>query len=211
MLLVFVGLSVPAYAKASPLLFSREDPQHMLSKQYKAYVLARTFVPSTLQKYQRQLRDTDTPLPKSLRLFIDTNIDWNIYAKTMFGSHWNDLSVKQQKDFKILVRKVLLRKYGKHFSPDANFSVRFNRSTKYRSSVEKEFAKVTTLFISHARNTKFDIDFIFFKGTKRWAICDLHVDGVSHVQTYKSHVRRIYKKKGYPGVMKAFQRALNKS
>ena len=208
MLLGFIG---PAYAKAPPLLFSEEDPQSMLSKQYKAYVVARTFFPDTLKNYQKQLVDSDVPLSKSVRLFVDTNIDWNTYARSIFGSRWQELSAEQQLNFRVLIREVLLRKYGKHFSPNAKFSIRFNKSTKYKLLKGNEFAKVPTTLISYKNNAAFDIDFVFFRGAKRWAVCDIHVDGVSHSQTYKTQVKRIFRKKGYPGVMKAFRRILKKS
>jgi len=207
---VFI-ISSPAHASPLALLFSNEDPQHMLNKQYKAYAVARTFTPGTIRKYRSRLVDTSRPLPKSLRLFVDTNIDWDTYARSTFGSSWGSLTVKQKKGFRVLLRKVHLKKYGKHFSPNAKFSARFPESTKYKFLSGEEFAKVSLVLLSHRRNIKFDVDFVFRRGAKRWALCDVYVDGVSHSGWYRSQVKKIYEKQGYTGVMKAFRRALSKS
>ena len=214
-LLVALGavliISIPAHASPLTLFFSNEDPQHMLNKQYKAYAVARTFTPGTIRRYRSRLVDTSRPLPKSIRLFIDTNIDWVIYARSIFGSNWDKLTAGQRRNFKSLLRKVHIKKYGKYFSPDTKFSARFNKPTGYKFFKGHELAKVPIIFVSHRRNVKFDIDFVFYKGAKRWALCDVYIDGVSHSKTYRSQVKRIYEKRGYDGVMKAFRRALDKS
>lgn len=203
-------VSSPAQGAVSAFFFSDEDPQYMLNKQYKAYVLARTFQPGTIRKYQKRLVDVSRPLPKSVRSFVDTNIDWTAYAKFTFGSNWGSLAGDQKKDFKALVRKLHLKKYGKHFSPSTKFSAKFNKPTAYRLLKGRELAKVRTLFISTARNIKFDVDFIFCKGPERWALCDIYVDDVSSSRTYRRQIKRIYKKQGYAGVMKALRRALSR-
>ena len=199
-----------AYASSGGLLFSSEDPQHTLNAQFKAYTMARTFVPGTLRNYRKQLIDTNTPLSKPIRTFVNTNIDWTAYAKSIFGTNWIDLTTKQRENFKALLQKVHIRKYGKHLSPDVKFSARFNKSTTYKFFRGEEYAKVSTIFVSHKRNIKFDIDFILRRGAKRWALCDVHVDGVSHSRVYRGHVKKIYENLGYAGVMEAFQRALKR-
>ena len=199
-------------AMVSSFLFSNEDPQRMLDKQYDAYITAQAFNPSGVEKYKNRIINTDRPLPKSARLFIDTNIDWDLYAKSTLGSKvWEAFSNKQRQNFKILLRKVHLKKYGKYFSSDIKFSAKFNGPTKYKLLRGHEFAKVETTLSSTTRDIEFDVDFIFHRGQDRWALCDIYIDGVSKSKTYRSQIKKIYKKDGYDGVMSAFKRALNKA
>ena len=196
----------------SSFLFSTEDPQEMLNKQYNAYTTTQKINPSGVRKYRNRITNTDLPLPKSARMFIDTNIDWELYAESAFGEKtWHALSERQKNNFKSLFRKVHLKKYGKYLSPDTRFSVEFVGPTKYKTFKGHNFAKVSTTLLSVSHNVEFDVDFIFHKNKNRWALCDVYVDGVSKSKNYRSQINRIYKKDGYTGVIEAFHRALDKS
>lgn len=199
-------------AMVSSFLFSTEDPQKMLNKQYSAYITTQAINPSGVRKYRDRITNTKRPLPKSARLFIDTNIDWELYAQSSFGEKkWEELSTKQKKAFKILLRKVHLKKYAKYLSPNVKFSAIFNGPTKYKQLKGHEFAKVSTTLTSSTRGISFDVDFIFHKNDQRWSLCDVYVDGVSKSKNYRTQIRKIYKKDGYKGVMNAFGEALKKS
>lgn len=204
-----VFIAPPAHAGAG-LYFSHGDPQDILNRQYKTFLVVKNISPSTITDYRGHILNIDKPMPRKLRSFINSNIDWTSYSRAMFSSKWSELDKKQQDSFTMLARKLAMRKYGKHLSPSADFSARFNDSTKYQTRPGKELAKVPVVIVSK-KNVKFDVEFIFCKGPKRWAICDIYIDGVSHTRTYAKQVEKIYNRKGFDGVVKAFERAIRKS
>ena len=193
-------------------LFSNEDPQIMLNKQYKAYISAQAFTPGQVEKYHKRITNLKRPLPKSTKMFLEANVDWEAYAQSTFGlKNWKALSNKQKKKFKRLLQKVHIKKYGKYFSPDVKFSMHFRSPTEYKLLRGFHFAKVETTVSSLRNDVEFDIDFIFRRGEKRWALCDVYIDGISKSKNYRRQVKKIFKKKGFKGVMEAFRNALKKS
>lgn len=199
-------------AMVSSFFFSAEDPQRMLNKQYSAYVTTQTLNPAGVRKYRNRITNTLLPLPRSARLFIDTNIDWELYAQSSFGEKtWSGLSPREKKAFKALLRKVHLKKYGKYLSPDVKFSATFNGPTRYKQLKGHHFAKVSTTLKSSTSGVAFDVDFIFHKGESRWSLCDVYVEGVSKSKNYRSQIRKIYKERGFKGVMDSFTRTLKSS
>ena len=198
-------------AVVSAFFFTHEDPQIMLDKQYRAYITAQAFKPAALKKYRKRVLQVEKPFLNSTRMFINTNIDWDLYAESILKPNWDKLTDKQKQRFKKLLQKVHIKKYGKYFSPSTKFSAIFSKQTEYKLLRGKSFAKVSATLKSTRSDAEIDIDLIFHKGPERWALCDVYVDGVSKSRAYRSQVRKIYKKEGYKGVMKAFRRALKKA
>ena len=167
-LFILVFIAPSAYA-GSGLYFSHGDPQDILNRQYKTFIVVKNVSPSTITDYQRHLLNFDKPMPKKVRSFVNSNVDWISYSRAMFSSRWSELNKKQQHNFTKLARKLAIKKYGKYFSPDAEFSARFNDSTKYQIRLGKKLAKVPVMIISK-KDVKFDVEFVFCRGKKRWAV-----------------------------------------
>tara|TARA_Y100000310_G_scaffold269506_2_gene282720 strand:+ start:476 stop:1084 length:609 start_codon:yes stop_codon:yes gene_type:complete len=190
----------------STYFFTTADPQEVLHAQYKAYVNVQAFRPSAVEKYRNRLLDKTKKLPKSAQKFLDTNVDWEIYAESIFKPNWDKLTKKQKAKFKKLLQRDAINRYGHLFSPSMKFSVKFNGETEYKTLRENKFAKVSTTLSSISSDAEVDIDFIFHRLPERWALCDVYIDGVSKSKSYRKSVRRIYKKEGYEGVISAFQK-----
>ena len=205
-----MNASLALASLVSIFFFTHEDPQITMNKQYKAYATAQAFKPGSVEKYRNRALQIEKPMLKSTRLFLDTNVDWELYAKSIFNPNWDTLTKNQKRRFIELLQKVYIKKYGKLFSTKAKFSVSF-RPTEYKMLRGENFARVKTTISSTSSDLEFDIDFVFHEGPKRWALCDVYIDGVSKSRAYRSQVRKIYKKKGYEGVISAFKRALNKA
>jgi len=179
-----------------------------LNTQYKAYITVQAFNPGAIKKYRDRLLNKKKLLPKSAQKFMNTNIDWEMYAESIFRPNWDDLSKKQKANFKKLLQRDVLERYGHLFSPDIKFSAKFKGETQYKNLRGHKFARVSTTLKSTRSDVEIDIDFIFHRGPKRWALCDMHIDGVSKSKSYRQSVRRIYKKHGYNGVVKIFEKRL---
>ena len=195
-----------AAAMISTYFFNAEDPQRTLETQYKTYISVQAFNPSGIEKFRNRLLDATKHMPKSAREFIDTNIDWEVYAESIFRPNWDKLTKVQQVKFKKLLQRDAIERYGHLFSPSTKFSVKFNGSTQYKVLREHKFAKVSTTISSLKSDAEINVDFVFRRGPVRWALCDVHVDGVSKSKSYRRAVRKIYKKEGYDGVVKAFRK-----
>jgi len=196
-----------AAAMISTYFFNAEDPQRTLETQYKTYISVQAFNPSGIEKFRNRLLDATKHMPKSAREFIDTNIDWEVYAESIFRPNWDKLTKVQQVKFKKLLQRDAIERYGHLFSPSTKFSVKFNGDTQYKILRGRKFAKVSTTISSLKSDAEVDVDFVFHLGPERWALSDVYVDGVSKAKSYRSSVRKIYKKEGYEGVVRAFQKA----
>ena len=199
--------SLIAAAMISAYFFSTEDPQRTLETQYKSYISVQALNPAGIENFRNRLLDATKGMPKSAREFIDNNIDWEVYAESIFRPNWDKLTKAQQVRFKKVLQRDAIDRYGHFFSPSTKFSVKFNGDTQYKVLRGNKFAKVSTTISSLKSTAEVDVDFVFHLGPERWALSDVYVDGVSKSRTYRREVRKIYKKEGYEGVVRAFQKA----
>ena len=194
----------------SAYIFTAQDPQIVLSRQYKSYVLAQQLNPNSVNKMRDRILNDKKKLPRSAKTFLDKNIAWDVFAKATLHSQWDELGVKQRKQYTNALKKMMLKRYAKYFSPDKKFSVRFPSTTDYRMLRGEKFAKVETVVSSISNESEFEADFIFIFKDKHWMICDIYIDGVSKSRSYRAAMRRIYKKDGYVGIMSKLKDRINK-
>tara|TARA_Y100000310_G_C20359120_1_gene658104 strand:- start:94 stop:726 length:633 start_codon:yes stop_codon:yes gene_type:complete len=200
--------SILVVAMVSAYFFSDADPKSVLETQYKSYITVQALNPSGVEKYRDKILDSTKRMPKSARKFLDANIDWEVYAESIFRPNWDKLNNAQKRKFKKLLQRDAIERYGHLFSPSLKFSVKFNGTTEYKTLRGHKFARVSTTISLLRSDGEVDVDFIFHHGPKRWALCDIYVDGVSKSKSYRKSVRRIYKKEGYKGVVSTFRKNL---
>ena len=182
-------------------IFTAQDPQIVLSHQYKAYVIAQQLNPNGINKLKERILNDKKKLPRSAKQFLEKNIAWKFFAQSTLHTNWDNLNAKQQKEFTMSLRKMMLKRYAKYFDPNKKFSVKFPKRTDYRLLRGEKFAKVATVVSSVANESEFDADFIFVFKDNRWMLCDIYVDGVSKSRSYRTALRRLYKKHGYNGLI----------
>ena len=180
----------------------------MLNTQYKAYTTIQAFNPGGIERYRNKILDSSKRMPKSAKIFLDNNVDWEVYAESIFRPNWDKLTEAQQTKFKKLLQRDAIDRYGHLFSPSTKFTVHFNGGTQYKILHGHRFAKVSSTIKSLHGDAEVDAGFVFHLGPKRWALCDVYIDGVSKSRTYRREVRKIYHKEGYDGVIKAFGKKL---
>jgi len=191
-------------------IFTAKDPQTTLSHQYKAYVLAQQLNPRGITKVRDRILNDKKKLPRSVNQFLEKNFAWDVFAESTLHTHWEDLSPQQREAYAGILKKMMLRRYGKYFDPDKKFSVSFPQSTDYKSLRGKKFAKVRTIISSVSNDSEFEADFIFIFKDKHWMICDMYIDGVSKSRSYRSAMRKLYKKHGYAGIISKLKNRTNK-
>jgi len=183
-----------------------EDPQQMLDTQIKSYTAMQVSNPARIERHRKKLLDSTRHMPKPAQKFIDANIDWEAYAESVFRPNWDELTKAQREKFKSVLQRDAIERYGHLFSPSTKFAVKFNGDTQYKVLRGHKFAKVSTTISSLKSDAEVDVDFVFHLGPERWALSDIYLDGVSKSRTYRREVRKIYKKEGYEGVVRAFQK-----
>ena len=183
-------------------IFTAQDPQIVLSHQYKAYVIAQQLSPNGIIKIRDRILNDKKKIPRAAKQFLQKNFAWDVFAKSTLHSQWDELGVKQRKEYTKALKKMLLRRYAKYFDPNKKFSVKFVRPTDYKMLRGEKFAKVTTIVSSIANESEFEASFIFIFKDKRWMLCDMYTDGVSMSRSYRSAMHALYKKYGYSGIMK---------
>tara|TARA_Y100000310_G_scaffold267880_1_gene280193 strand:+ start:367 stop:984 length:618 start_codon:yes stop_codon:yes gene_type:complete len=193
-------------AVVSTYFFSVDDPQKALDTQYKSYITMQTANPTRIEEYRQKILDSTTAVPETARKFLDASIDWEAYAESIFRPNWDKLTKAQQARFKKVLQRDAIERYGHLFSPSTKFSVRFNGDTQYKVLRGRKFAKVSTTISSLKSDAEVDVDFVFHLGPERWALSDVYLDGVSKSRTYRREVRKIYKREGYEGVVRVFQK-----
>ena len=194
----------------SSYFFTTEDPHQMLDTHYKSYVAVQAVNPAGIEEYRQLMLDSSKQMPDSAKRFLSTNIDWEVYAESVFQPNWDKLTKVQKEEFKRVLQRDAIDRYGDLFSPSMKFSVKFNGDTQYKVLRGRRFAKVSTTISSLKSDAEVEVDFIFHLGPERWALSDIYVDGVSKSKSYRYSVRRLYKKEGYEGVIKAFEKKLDR-
>jgi len=194
----------------SAYIFTAQDPQVVLSHQYKAYVLAQQFNPSGVTKVRDRILNDKKKLPRAVNQFLEKNFAWDVFAKSTLHSQWDELGTKQRKEYTKVLKKMMLRRYAKYFDPNKKFSVKFPETTDYRNLRGEKFAKVATIISNLANESELEADFIFIFKDKHWMICDIYIDGVSKSRSYRAAMRKIYKKHGYVGIMSKLKSKISK-
>ena len=87
-------------------IFTAQDPQIVLSHQYKAYVIAQQLNPNGIIKLKKRILNDKKKLPRAAEQFLEKNIAWDVFAEDTLHSQWGDLGIKQKKEYTNL-RKVL--------------------------------------------------------------------------------------------------------
>jgi ABC-type transporter MlaC component len=185
----------------SAYIFTAQDPQIVLSQQYKTYVLAQQLNPGAITRTRDRILNDKKKLPRAAKQFLEKNIAWDVFAKSTLHSQWDELGVKQRKEYTKFLKHMMLRRYAVYFDPNKKFSVSFPEPTDYRNLRGKKFAKVTTIVSSVANESEFEAELVFIFKDKHWMLCDIYIDGVSKARSYRAAMRRIYKKHGYAGIM----------
>jgi ABC-type transporter MlaC component len=194
----------------SAYIFTAQDPQIVLSQQYKTYVLAQQLNPGVITSIKNRILNGKKPLPRSAKQFLEKNIAWDVFAKSTFHSSWDKLTTKQHKEYTSILKKMMLRRYAKYFDPNKIFSVSFPHPTDYKNLRGEKFAKVATIVSSITNESEFEAEFIFIFKDKHWMLCDIYIDGVSKSRSYRSAMRKIYKKYGYSGVISKLKNKTSK-
>jgi len=185
------------------------NPEYQLRAYYNVYQMAQKFTPKKIESIKGQIIGSKK-MKKGVARFMRNNVDWDTHAELSFKD-FGELTKKQKKQLSKLLKTLTTRRYARLFSPDKRFMVQFRQPIKYITVRGKQYARVDSMVTIWESKAEVELSFLLRKGKKGlWMLCDVYVDGVSKARTYRAELRKIFKKRGYKGVVRTLKKSIAK-
>ncbi len=119
---------------------------------------------------------------------IERGFDFAELSKRILSRNWKKLNPDQQKEFALLIGRLLGNIYMDRLMKFANEKVVFTKE----SMLSEKRAEVRSKIISQSREIPLHYKMILKNG--EWKVYDLTIEGVSLVKNYRSQFKNILKK-----------------
>ncbi len=119
---------------------------------------------------------------------IERGFDFVELSKRILSRNWKKLNPDQQKEFALLIGRLLGNIYMDRLMKFANEKVVFTKE----SMLSEKRAEVQSKIISQSREIPLHYKMILKNG--EWKVYDLTIEGVSLVKNYRSQFKNILKK-----------------
>jgi phospholipid transport system substrate-binding protein len=149
----------------------------------------------------------DPAAEKKLDGVFDQMLDYEMLAKESLGTHWDERSGDEKKEFQGILQRLVKNAYRKNLTKTIDYEVSFKGATKSKKGV---LVKTVARSKKDAREEPISIDYVLHKVDGKWRIYDIVTEGSSLVNNYKSQFRRVIKQKGFAELMKRMKKKLDK-
>lgn len=125
-------------------------------------------------------------------------------ARRSLGTHWQELTEEQRKEFTRLFVQLIKKNYSStldRYTTDAQFS--FDKE-----HIEGEYAEVQTRIITPAQQKTFSVAYRLHRQGGTWLVYDVVAENVSLVQNYRNQFSRIIAKSSVEGLFDTLKRKL---
>ncbi|MEE9502318.1 MAG: ABC transporter substrate-binding protein [Candidatus Aminicenantaceae bacterium] len=119
---------------------------------------------------------------------IERGFDFDELSKRILSRNWKKLNPDQQKEFALLIGRLLGNIYMDRLMKFADEKVVFTKE----SMLSEKRAEVQSKIISQSREIPLHYKMILKNG--EWKVYDLTIEGVSLVKNYRSQFKKILKK-----------------
>ena len=154
-----------------------------------------------------QLKKGKAADAKKMDQIFDDLLDYDTLAKDSLGSHWDDLSEADRKEFQDVLKRLVKNAYRKNLKKTLNYDVTYEGvSEAKRGVLVKSVAKSKT----NSREEPIHIDYAMHKLDGRWVVGNIVTEGASMVGNYRSQFGRVIKKSGFPELMKRMKKKAQK-
>ena len=120
-----------------------------------------------------------------LRQIVYPLFDFKEMAKRSLGSHWRELTAKQQEEFSSLFKGLLEKSYADKIDLYDGQKVMYMQET-----VDKDFAQVDTKVVGK-NGESFPVNYRLTQVDGKWRIYDVVVADISLVNNYRSQFHRV--------------------
>ncbi|KKL74794.1 hypothetical protein LCGC14_2061340 [marine sediment metagenome] len=119
---------------------------------------------------------------------IERGFDFDELSKRILSRNWKKLNPDQQKEFSLLIGRLLGNIYMERLMKFTNEKVVFTKE----SMLSEKRAEVQSKIISQSKEIPLHYKMILKNG--EWKVYDLNIEGVSLVRNYRSQFKKILKK-----------------
>lgn len=124
-------------------------------------------------------------LPDRALKLIHGRFDFSEMTKRSLGSHWEVLSVREQKEFVGAYTQMLLRFFGRSVRSAGDETIQYRREVQ-----DGVLASVETKVVSAGGNN-LPVDYMLHDIDGQWKVYDVVIDNISIVNNYRAQFERI--------------------
>lgn len=144
---------------------------------------------------------------KKMDQIFDELLDYDTLAKDSLGSHWDDRSDAEKKEFQDVLKRLVKNAYRKNLKKTLNYEVTYDGTAEAKKGVlVKTIAKHKT----NSREEPIHIDYAMHEVDGHWRVMNIVTEGASLVNNYKSQFGRVIKKQGFAELMKRMKKKADK-
>ncbi|GMV12430.1 MAG: hypothetical protein AMXMBFR56_06540 [Polyangiaceae bacterium] len=144
---------------------------------------------------------------KKMDQIFDELLDYDTLAKDSLGSHWDERSDAEKKEFQDVLKRLVKNAYRKNLKKTLNYEVTYEGVLEAKKGVlVKTVAKNKT----NAREEPVHIDYAMHKLDGRWVVGNIVTEGASLVGNYRSQFGRVIKKNGFAELMRRMKKKADK-
>jgi len=128
-------------------------------------------------------------------------------AKRSLGTHWNEITEEQKKEFVQLFVELVKRSYQgtlERHATDAQFFFDQER-------VEGNFAEVNSRILPPSQEKAVSVNYRLHRVGEQWLIYDVVAENISLVRNYRNQFDRILKESSYEGLVQALRKKVQDS
>ncbi|MBE7481429.1 MAG: ABC transporter substrate-binding protein [Polyangiaceae bacterium] len=144
---------------------------------------------------------------KKMDQIFDELLDYDTLAKDSLGSHWDERSDAEKKEFQDVLKRLVKNAYRKNLKKTLNYEVTYEGVLEAKKGVlVKTVAKNKT----NSREEPVHIDYAMHKLDGRWVVGNIVTEGASLVGNYRSQFGRVIKKNGFAELMRRMKKKADK-
>jgi phospholipid transport system substrate-binding protein len=129
---------------------------------------------------------------------LDGLLDYPELARRALGRHWDARSEAERREFSDLLEQLVARSYQDNLQRTLSFEVDYVGA---ESADEGVLVKTRARDRRNRRAQPVEIDYSMRRVGEAWRVFDVHTDGVSLVENYRSQFNRIIDREGFPGLL----------
>lgn len=144
---------------------------------------------------------------KKMDQIFDELLDYDALAKDSLGSHWDERSDAEKKEFQDVLKRLVKNAYRKNLKKTLDYEVTYEGVSEAKKGV---LVKTVAKNKSNARQEPVHIDYAMHKLDGRWVVGNIVTEGASLVGNYRSQFGRVIKKNGFAELMRRMKKKADK-
>ncbi len=134
-----------------------------------------------------------------LGTLLDALLDYPELARRALGRHWDARSEAERREFSDLLQQLVARSYRENLERTLSFEVDYVGAEP--ASGHGVLVKTRARDRRNRRAQPVEIDYSMHRVGEQWRVYDVHTDGVSLVDNYRSQFNRIIDREGFQGLL----------